>query len=93
MSDWQTKRLGDAFQLNYRKSLPLKNRIEGAILVYGSNGGVGTHKEPIVDKPGLVVGRKGPAGEVHFSRAAFCPIDTTLCGTEDDAPDTDPGFL
>ena len=93
MSDWQTKRLGEVLQLNYGKSLSLKNRVEGAIPVYGSNGVVGSHNEPIVDKPGLVVGRKGSAGEVHFSRGPFCPIDTTFYVTEDDAPETDLEFL
>ncbi len=93
MSDWPTKRLGDVLQLNYGKSLPLKNRVEGAVPVYGSNGVVGSHNEPIVDKPGLVVGRKGSAGEVHFSRGPFCPIDTTFYVTKDDAPDTDLEFL
>ena len=93
MSEWQTKRLGDVLQLNYGKSLPLKNRVEGPIPVYGSNGVVGSHNEPIVDKPGLVVGRKGSAGEVHFSRGPFCPIDTTFYVTGDDAPGTDLEFL
>jgi type I restriction enzyme S subunit len=93
MSDWQTKRLGEVLQLNYGKSLSLKNRVEGAIPVYGSNGVVGSHNEPIVDKPGLVGGRKGSAGEVHFSRGPFCPIDTTFYVTEDDAPETDLEFL
>lgn len=93
MSEWQTKRLGDVLQLNYGKSLPLKNRIDGAIPVYGSNGVVGSHNYPIVDKPGLIVGRKGSAGEVHFSRGPFCPIDTTFYVTEDDAPHTDLEFL
>lgn len=93
MSDWQTKRLGEVLQLNYGKSLPLKNRVEGDIPVFGSNGVVGSHNQPIVDKPGLVVGRKGSAGEVHFSRGPFCPIDTTFYVTEDDAPDTDLEFL
>jgi type I restriction enzyme S subunit len=93
MSDWQTKCLGDVLRLNYGKSLPLKSRVDGAIPVYGSNGVVGTHNEPMVSKPGLVVGRKGSAGEVHFSRGPFCPIDTTFYVTEDDAPDTDLEFL
>ncbi len=93
MSEWQTKRLGDVLQLNYGRSLPLKSRIDGAIPVYGSNGVVGSHNYPIVDKPGLIVGRKGSAGEVHFSRGPFCPIDTTFYVTEADAPDTDLEFL
>ncbi len=93
MNDWQTKRLGDMLRLNYGKSLPVKRRIEGPIPVYGSNGVVGTHKEPIVSRPGLIVGRKGSAGQVHYSRGPFCPIDTTFFVTQDDAPDIDLEFL
>jgi type I restriction enzyme S subunit len=93
MSDWQTKRLGDILQLNYGKSLSVKNRIEGSIPVYGSNGIVGSHNEAIVNSPGLIVGRKGSAGEVHLSRVPFCPIDTTFYVTAEDAPETDIEFL
>ena len=93
MSEWQTKRLGDVLQLNYGKSLSVKNRVEGAIPVYGSNGIVGSHNEAIVDAPGLIVGRKGSAGQVHRSLGPFCPIDTTFYVTAADAPDTDLEFL
>lgn len=93
MSEWHTKRLGDVLQLNYGKSLSVKNRIEGAIPVYGSNGIVGSHNEAIVDAPGLIVGRKGSAGQVHRSLGPFCPIDTTFYVTAADAPDTDLEFL
>ncbi|MCY4612201.1 MAG: restriction endonuclease subunit S [Nitrospira sp.] len=93
MSGWQTKRLGDVLQLNYGKSLPVKSRVEGPIPVYGSNGVVGSHTEAIVDAPGLIVGRKGSAGQVHLSRGPFCPIDTTFYVTANDAPDTDLEFL
>jgi len=93
MSDWQTKRLGDVLRLNYGKSLPVKSRVEGPIPVYGSNGIVGFHNEAIVDAPGLIVGRKGSAGQVHRSLGPFCPIDTTFYVTATDAPDTDLEFL
>lgn len=93
MSDWQTKRLGDILQLNYGRSLSVKNRVEGGIPVYGSNGIVGSHNEAIVDVPGLIVGRKGSAGQVHRSLGPFCPIDTTFYVTAADAPDTDLEFL
>ena len=93
MSAWKTRRLGDMLQLNYGKSLPVKSRIKGPIPVYGSNGVVGTHKESIVDKPGIIVGRKGSAGRVHYSRGPFCPIDTTFFVTQDDAPGIDLDFL
>jgi type I restriction enzyme S subunit len=93
MSEWQTKRLGDVLQLNYGKSLSVKYRVEGPIPVYGSNGIVGSHNEAIVDAPGLIVGRKGSAGQVHRSLGPFCPIDTTFYVTAADAPDTDLEFL
>ena len=54
---------------------------------------VGSHTEAIVDAPGLIVGRKGSAGQVHLSRGPFCPIDTTFYVTANDAPDTDLEFL
>ncbi len=93
MSEWVTKPLGDVLQLNYGKSLPVKQRVEGEIPVYGSNGIVGSHHKAIVNAPGLVVGRKGSAGQVHRSLGPFCPIDTTFYITADDAPDTDLEFL
>lgn len=93
VSDWQTKSLGDILPLNYGKSLSVKNGVDGALPVYGSNGIVGSHNETIVDEPGLIVGRKGSAGQVHRSLVPFCPIDTTFYVTASDAPETDLEFL
>jgi len=93
MSDWQIKKLGDMVQLNYGKGLPLKSRIDGHIPVYGSNGTVGFHNEAIVDVAGIIIGRKGSAGKVHWSRVPFCPIDTTFYITQDDSPYIDLEFL
>jgi type I restriction enzyme S subunit len=45
--------------------------------VYGSNGVVGSHIEPYVSGPGIIVGRKGSVGEVAYSSDEFWPIDTT----------------
>ena len=45
--------------------------------MYGSNGQVGTHNQALVNGPGIVVGRKGTAGEVVWSETDFFPIDTT----------------
>ena len=93
MNGWQTKSLGEALRLNYGKSLPVKKRVAGPIPVYGSNGVVGSHNIAIVDEPGLIIGRKGSAGQVHRSDVPFCPIDTTFYITEIDAPTLDLGFL
>lgn len=48
----------------------------GEYPVYGSNGQVGLHHEYLVEGPGILVGRKGSVGEVHFSEKPFWPIDT-----------------
>lgn len=78
MTNWSEKEFGEILTLNYDWSLPEKKRVSGAVPVYGSNGIVGRHNEPLVDSPGLIVGRKGSAGNVHFSPVSFCPIDTTF---------------
>jgi type I restriction enzyme S subunit len=46
------------------------------VKVYGSNGPVGTHSRAIVSGPGILVGRKGTIGAVHYSEHDFWPIDT-----------------
>ena len=78
MTDWKEQELGDILVLKYGWSLPEKKRVPGDAPVYGSNGIVGTHQRAFVPSPGLIVGRKGSAGNVHFSRKPFCPIDTTF---------------
>jgi type I restriction enzyme S subunit len=78
MIEWCESELGNILTLNYGWSLPEKKRASGDIPVYGSNGIVGMHNQPLVDSPGLIIGRKGSAGNVHYSRKPFCPIDTTF---------------
>jgi type I restriction enzyme S subunit len=78
MSDWIEKELGDILTLNYGWSLPKQMRVAGKVPVYGSNGVVGSHHQAFVNSAGLIVGRKGSAGNVHYSRKPFCPIDTTF---------------
>jgi type I restriction enzyme S subunit len=75
---WSEKQLGEILTLNYGWSLPEKNRVVGDTPVYGSNGIVGSHDQALVPSQGIIVGRKGWAGNVHFSRKPFCPIDTTF---------------
>jgi len=77
-TDWNEQELGDILVLKYGWSLPEKKRVPGDAPVYGSNGIVGTHQRAFVSSPGLIVGRKGSAGNVHYSRKPFCPIDTTF---------------
>ncbi|MDO9128881.1 MAG: restriction endonuclease subunit S, partial [Anaerolineales bacterium] len=78
VDEWETVKLGDVCTFEYGKSLKADNRIEGEFPVYGSNGVVGYHNEYSVEAPFLVVGRKGSAGEVHYSDKNGFPIDTTF---------------
>lgn len=69
--------LGELFELKYGKSLRKDKRSHGEVPVYGSNGLVGFHSESIVNKPTIIVGRKGSIGEVHLVSTPCWPIDTT----------------
>lgn len=77
-------KLGRLMVMNYGKGLPAKSRMQGNIPVYGSNGIVGWHNKSIINEKGIIIGRKGSAGEVHYSAVPFCPIDTTYYITKDD---------
>lgn len=69
--------MGNEIELLYGKALPKSSRLEGKYPVFGSNGIVGFHNEALVNGPGIIVGRKGSCGAVHFSTSDFWPIDTT----------------
>ena len=76
-SQWTEKQVGDEIELCYGKGLIEKERINGKIPVFGSNGIVGFHNKPLVKGPGVIIGRKGSVGEVNFSFVDFWAIDTT----------------
>ncbi|HEB35851.1 MAG TPA: restriction endonuclease subunit S [Candidatus Aminicenantes bacterium] len=84
MGEWLSTTLREVANLNYGKNLPSKIRIPGDVPVYGSNGIVGWHNEAIVNKAGIIVGRKGSVGAIQLSNRPFCPIDTTYFITADD---------
>ena len=52
------------------------DREPGDVDVYGSNGVVGSHTNALVKGPGILVGRKGTVGAVHYASRPFWPIDT-----------------
>ncbi len=75
---WEVARLGDRLELAYGKALRRQDRRGGDVAVYGSSGVVGWHDRALVEGPGIVVGRKGNVGAVHWSDGDFYPIDTTF---------------
>lgn len=75
---WSQTTIGVIFDFQYGKALPETNRNpEGQYQVFGSNGPIGTHDNYLVQGPGIIIGRKGGAGEIVNSINSFWPIDTT----------------
>jgi len=74
---WVKVQLGELLELKYGKALPEKVRDGRGFPVFGSNGIVGSHSEPLTNGETLIVGRKGSVGEVQYSTAPCSPIDTT----------------
>ncbi|MGV3817638.1 restriction endonuclease subunit S [Citrobacter freundii] len=74
---WIDTQLGSIIELKYGKSLAAQIRDGFGFPVYGSNGVVGKHSIPLINKSGLIVGRKGSYGVVNKSIGPFFPIDTT----------------
>jgi type I restriction enzyme S subunit len=70
-------RLGEICEFVYGKALPKNTREGGNIPVFGSNGMVGTHSEPLTRSETIIIGRKGSVGEINFSSDPCWPIDTT----------------
>jgi type I restriction enzyme S subunit len=73
---WGIKCLGEILELCYGKALKEEDRVPGPYAVYGSSGIVGTHHHALAAGPGIIVGRKGNVGSVHWSDENFFAIDT-----------------
>ena len=77
-SDWLTTSWGELATLEYGKSLRDYRSSKGAYQVYGTNGPIGWHDEPLCTKASVIVGRKGANRGVHFSKSPFYVIDTAF---------------
>ncbi|MXX65035.1 MAG: hypothetical protein F4Z36_08235 [Acidimicrobiia bacterium] len=77
MDEWKWCRLGDLITLEYGSALREQSRTGSGFSVYGSNGVVGYHEKALVPGPGIIIGRKGSIGQIHWSEDGFWPIDTT----------------
>ncbi len=75
---WEVKSLSEIMELAYGKALTFENRVDGEYPVLGSSGIVGFNSVAQVKGPGIVVGRKGNAGNIIWVDNDFCPIDTTF---------------
>ena len=75
---WRLVRLGEVATLQRGVDLPVQDRLNGAIPVYGSNGVLGYHANASQEGPGVITGRSGSIGLVYYSEGPYWPLNTTL---------------
>ena len=72
------KALGDLITLQRGFDITKEQQVEGSVPIVSSSGIASFHNESKVRAPGVVIGRKGSLGTVHFVDEDFWPHDTTL---------------
>jgi type I restriction enzyme, S subunit len=83
---WEIKSVGDILKLEYGKPLAESERkLKGHYPVYGANGEKDRTDRFYYDKPSIIVGRKGSAGEINLTEKKFWPLDVTYFVTFDDS--------
>jgi type I restriction enzyme, S subunit len=75
---WKECHLGDAITLQRGFDLPERERAPGNIPIVSSSGVTGFHDTAKVKAPGVVTGRYGTLGEIHYVTQDFWPLNTTL---------------
>lgn len=70
--------LEDVLTLQRGFDLPSHARQEGRVPIVSSSGITGLHVEAKVKGPGVVTGRYGTLGEIHYVQEDFWPLNTTL---------------
>ena len=75
---WHLDKLDKAFLLQRGFDLPAADRLDGDIPIYASTGIAGYHNQHKACGPGVVTGRSGTLGEVHFVHEDFWPLNTSL---------------
>lgn len=74
--DWRHSTWGEEISLEYGKALRGYSKEHGTYRVFGSNGPIGWTSEPLVQGPGVILGRKGAYRGVEYSSEPFWVIDT-----------------
>ena len=75
---WSDKKLGDFITLKRGYDLTKSERRDGNVPVISSSGLSGYHDEAKVSGPGVITGRYGSIGEVHYVDEDYWPHNTTL---------------
>ena len=75
---WKVIRLGRRIELQRGVDITKDEQTEGPVPVVSSGGISSFHDQALCDGPGVVVGRKGTVGSVHWVEPDYWPHDTTL---------------
>lgn len=75
---WRLGRLDDALLLQRGFDLPTQARKQGDIPIYSSTGITAYHDESRAQGPGVVTGRSGTLGVVHYVHGDYWPLNTAL---------------
>ena len=82
--EWNHKKLKNIIKLEYGKALNTSKRNPlGKYPVYGANGIKTRSSEYHYNKPSIIIGRKGSAGELTLANESFWPLDVTYYVTFD----------
>jgi type I restriction enzyme S subunit len=75
---WTATCWGALVTLEYGRALRGYRGDVGQFPVFGTNGRIGAHFEPLCHHPGVIIGRKGAYRGVHYCDSAFFAIDTAF---------------
>lgn len=75
---WVLKPLIEVATLQRGYDLPVQSRRLGDVPIFAANGPVGYHNEAKVTGPGVITGRSGSIGKVHYVESDYWPLNTAL---------------
>ncbi|MDC3191805.1 restriction endonuclease subunit S, partial [Pseudoalteromonas elyakovii] len=81
-SEWPLVTLKNVATLKRGYDLPTKNRVDGNVPIYAANGQNGSHNEAKIKAPGVITGRSGTIGKVHYAEDDYWPLNTALYVTD-----------
>jgi type I restriction enzyme, S subunit len=75
---WEVVQLRRNMELQRGVDITKDEQVEGDVPVVSSGGISSYHNEAIMKGPGVILGRKGSVGSVHYVEQDYWPHDTTL---------------
>lgn len=89
--DWDMVPFTEIVVLKRGYDLRVKDRVEGKYPIMASSGILDWHNEYKVEGPGVVTGRSGTLGKVHYVNDNYWPLNTALYSKELNG--NDPTFI